>query len=448
MLRWRAELRAVLRLAGPVIAAQLGTHLLGTVDAMMLGRVSDLALASGALGASLSFGLMVVPLGVLMALDPLVAQAHGARDREAMGHHFQRGLLLALVLSLPLALIFWDTRGLLRWFGQQPEVTELAAAYLQALIPGLVPFLLATALRQTMQAMSIVRPALFAIIITNIANALGNYALIFGHWGCPALGVVGSAYATAIARWVMLAALVAFCSPVLRGIWSRPRAALWSARALRAMLAIGVPIGLHGAVEMWLFTTVSLLMGSLGAEELASHQITINLAALFFMIPFGLGGAAATRVGNAIGARSMARARRSAVICLILGVSLTTVSAALFWFFPEMLARLYTDEPRVIALAATLLPIAALFQVFDGTQVVAAGILRGAADTRVPALLAALGFWALGLPIGVWLAFREGWGPAGLWWGLTTALGSVAALLLLRIWRRLRGRIEASRATA
>ncbi len=436
MSRWtqlKHELTAVVRLAAPVVLVQVGMMLMGVVDAMMLGRHSELALAAGALGNSVGFGLVSFPMGILMALDPLVAQAFGAGRHGRVGRHLKRGLILALGLSVPLSLAMWRTEGILSFVGQKPEIVTEGAAYIHTLILGNLPFLLFIVLRQTLQAMSMVRPAAIAIIIANLFNVLANYALIFGHFGMPALGVVGSAYATSLSRWVMFLSLVVtswrVLRPYLEGSW-RPAMVFgfyWQT------LRLGIPIGVQTSLEMWLFMTIALMMGNLGARELAAHQIALSLAALSFMVPLGISGAAATRVGNAIGRRDPAAARRAAGVCLMLGAAVMSVSALTFWLAPELLSRLFTNEVNVIAVAATLLPIAAAFQIFDGLQVVSLGALRGAADTRFPAVIALVGFWLLGLPLAAYLGYQTPLGPRGLWWGITLGLSSVAILLLFRL---------------
>ncbi len=439
MSRWallKKESVAVLRLATPVVLVQVGMMFMGVVDTMMLGRHSELALAAGALGNSISFGLISFPIGILLALDPLVAQAFGAGNHDRVSKYLKRGLILATAISIPLSLAMWRTEGVLRWFGQRPEIIADSAAYIRTLIGGNLPFLLFIVVRQTLQAMSLVRPAAIAIIIANAVNVVANYALVFGNFGFPALGVVGSAYATALSRWVMFLVLVLGALPVLRkhlpGSW---RVAT-RARVYWQMLKLGLPIGVQNSLEMWLFMTVALMMGNLGARQLAAHQIALSLAALSFMVPLGISGAAATRVGNAIGRLDTTAARRSAVVCLALGATVMALSALAFWLAPEALSRMFTDEAGVIAVSVLLLPIAAAFQVFDGLQVVALGALRGAADTRVPAAVALVGFWFVGLPLAAFMAYRLDMGPRGLWWGLTFALASVAVLLLARLWIR------------
>jgi MATE family multidrug resistance protein len=444
------ELRGSLRLALPVIAVQLGIMLMGTVDTAMLGRVSAEALASASIAHIVSVTLLLFGAGILASLDPLVSQAFGAADREAVGGHLHRGLLLALTLAVPLSLPMIDLGPLLRAVGEPPAVAAGATLYTRLLILGNLPFLLFYVLRQSLQAMSIVRPALAAAVAGNLVNALTNYALIFGRWGCPRLGAPGSALATAAARWVMFLWLLLAARRQLRehapGVrlwrgWRALAAAARDWRRLAPLLRIGLPIALHNSIELSLFMAVALLMGRFGAAAIAGHQVSLHLASLSFLVPFGISSAAMTRVGNAIGRADMPAARRTAVVCLGLGAGVMTLFAAAFELLPRQLAALFTADPAVVAVAARLLPIAAVFQVFDGIQVVSAGILRGAADTALPAAGALIGYGLLGFPIGLMLAFAGGLGPAGLWWGATLGLGVVAVLLLARVRVRFRGDI-------
>jgi MATE family multidrug resistance protein len=438
---FRRELAAAIRLAAPMALVQLGMMLMGVVDTMMLGRLSARALAAGAVGHVVSICLLMFGAGVLAALDPLVAQAHGAGDARAVGAHLQRGVVMAGALTIPFALALWDVRGLLAFLGQPAGVIGDAAAYVRAIIPGIPAYLLFVSLRQTLQAMGLVRPAAVAIVVGNLANVVGNYSLIFGRLGAPALGVAGSAWSTSICRWAMFLYLLVAARRTLAPLWRGFTAEAVALRKHGLLLRIGMPIGLHYAVEFLVFSTVALLMGQMGVRTLAGHQIAINLASLSFMIPLGISGAAATRVGNAIGRGDMPEARRAALACLVLGGGVMLVFAVVFATGPEALARLYTQDAAVIAMTALLLPIAAAFQVFDGLQVVAAGVLRGAADTTFPAGIALVGFWVVGLPTGWLMAFPLGGGPPGLWWGLTIGLAAVAVLYTARIFLRFRSEI-------
>jgi MATE family multidrug resistance protein len=437
----RQEIVAAVRLAAPVVVVQLGLMLMGVVDTMMLGHYSPQALAAAGVGHIFCAVVQMLGYGVLSALDPLLSQAHGAGDRPAMGAHLQRGIVLAAILTLPLSLVMWDIRWFLRLTHQQPMVVDSAALFVRATAWGNLPFLLFAAFRLTLQAMSIVRPAAMTILIGNGLNIAGNYLLIYGHFGFPALGVVGSGYSTAFARWVCCAYLILASRRHIAPFWRGFTAEATAWRNHARLLRIGLPIGLHNSLELCTFLTVALLMGQMGVAALGGHQIALNLSALSFMVPLGIGGAAATRVGNAIGRQDMAAARRSAAVCLGLGAGVMSLFALLFATAPHLLATLYTADPAVVAMAVALIPIAAAFQIFDGVQVVSAGILRGSADTTYPAAVALVGFWLLGLPGGWYLAFREDMGARGLWWGLTLGLGAVAVLFVVRIAARFRSHI-------
>jgi MATE family multidrug resistance protein len=439
---YAVELRNLLRLALPMVIAQVGMMLLGVVDTVMVGHLSERALAAVALGGTYSWAAMVLGMGVLHGLDPLVAQAHGARDLGAISLALQRGLVLSLVVSVPYIALFEASAPILVALRQPPEVVEVAAPYLVSLAPGVPAFFAFVALRQTLQARGVVRPVLIAVVVGNLANYAGNLLLIHGRFGLPALGVVGSGWSTTICRYLMLAVVAWVGAPSLVDVWRPPSRRLYELGPYLRMLVIGLPIGVQIGLEMWVFTAAALLIGSMGALQMSGHQIAINLASLSFMVPLGIGAAAATRVGNAIGRNDAAGARRAAFVAVLLGASVMSVAALSFWLIPAELARVYSPDPRVVAAAIELLPIAALFQVFDGTQAVGCGILRGAADTRSAAYINFVGYWVLGLPLGYALAFHFGLGPRGLWWGLTLGLAVVATLVVLRILTRFRHALE------
>lgn len=438
----RGDLADLLRLALPVVVVQVGLMAMGVVDSIMVGHVSPTALASVAIGNLYFFGLAVFGMGVLMALDPVVAQAVGAGDEPTIARAVQRGLLLAVGLSVPTCVLLLTARRFLTWIGEPAAVIPDAARFARIMIPGVLPFFAFVVFRQSLQAMGRMRPIVLAIVLSNLLNALLDWVLIFGHLGAPAMGVPGSAWATTISRWVMAALLLALSWPELRHrlFPLRPEIAEW--RPFVRMLVLGVPIGLQYALEWGVFGTVLLLMGRIGTVAVAAHQIAINVASLTFMVPLGISAAATVLVGHAVGRGDADGARRSAGAALATGVAFMALMALLFLLVPEAIARVYSEDAAVIALAATLLPIAGAFQIFDGTQVVSIGILRGLADTRAPFVIAVLGFWLLGFPVSLWLGFRTPLGPAGLWWGLVVGLAAVAVLLLLRTRARFRREIR------
>ncbi|HET8623169.1 MAG TPA: MATE family efflux transporter [Gemmatimonadales bacterium] len=429
----RAELTALLRLAFPVVVVQVGLYLMGVVDSIMVGHVSAEALGAVALGNVYFFGVGVFGIGVLMALDPLVAQAVGAGDEPAIARAVQRGLVLAVALSIPCSYLLLLAEPVLRFLRQPDVLAKGAAVYCRALVPGVLPFYAFIVLRQTLQARGLMRPIVITIVGANVANAFLNWVLIYGHLGAPQMGIAGSAGATTISRWLMMFALVGLAWGELRPHLVPVCREVWQWLPLSRMLAIGSPIGLQHMMEYGVFGTVALLMGGLGPTAIAAHQVAINLASLAFMVPLGVSGAVAVLVGHAVGRGDMPGARRAARAALVSGAAFMMTTALLMLAIPTSLARLYTRDTAVITLAASLLPIAGTFQVFDGLQVVSLGLLRGLADTRIPFLVAVLGFWLLGFPVSLYLGFQRSLGAVGLWWGLVVGLAVVAMLLLARV---------------
>jgi MATE family multidrug resistance protein len=434
----RAEIRKMIALGVPVAGTQFSTMLLGVVDTMMVGRVSVEALAASSLANVWIFGTMMFAAGVLFGLDPIVAQAHGAREGTRAGRALQTGVFAALLLSLAVGALWTQTERFLLLAGQDPDLARRAHAYTLVQIPGIPCFLIYTALRQYLQGREHMRPALWVMLAANVFNAIANWALIFGNLGLPPLGLVGAGIATSLTRALSLLGLAALvvCFRLHADAWVP-----WSRAALRAdrvreLLSLGVPVAFQMALEMWAFSGAALIAGHLGAVPLAAHTVALNLAALAFMLPLGISQGAATRVGNLVGAGDPAGAQRAAWVSLGLGAGVMSVSAVLFVALREWLPRVYTPELAVVEACAAILPIAAAFQIFDGTQVVGCGVLRGMGRVRPAMAFNFLGYWVLGLPLGCWLALRAGWGLAGIWWGLCLGLCVVATLLVVFVGQR------------
>ena len=432
-----SDLRAMLRLAVPVAAVQLGIMAMGVVDTIMVGHLSPAALAAVALGNLYFFIAGIFGQGTLMALDPVIAQGVGARDEEAISRALQRGLVLALALTIFTCATFVPVEWVLVALKQPPEVVPDAASYVRIAIPGVFPFYAFIVFRQSLQAMHRVAPVLWTVLLANLLNAGLNWVFIYGNLGSPALGVAGSSIATSVSRWAMALAVLSISG---RQVWHHLtpwRPETLAIEPLRRMLRLGLPIGVQYLLEYGAFAAAALLMGVLGTTQMAAHQIAINLASFTFMVPLGVSTATAVLVGHAIGAGNEEQARRSAVAGIFIGASFMCASALGFHFFPTVLARLYTGNADVIVLAAMLIPIAGVFQVFDGIQAVAAGVLRGIGDTHAPAIINVVGFWLIGLPVSWVLAFRLGGGAVGLWWGIVVGLAAVALILLGRVRVRL-----------
>ncbi|MHC5211370.1 MAG: MATE family efflux transporter [Planctomycetota bacterium] len=439
MSAWRAEARAQVRLALPVVVVQVGMMAMNVVDTMMVGHVDEGAatqIAAVAIGGLYTWVMLGTCMGVLMALDPLVAQAAGAGDHAAIGRNMQRGFVLGALLSLPIAGMALLAEPILTLLQQPPDVVPIAGRYALWSIPAVPAFLAFVVLRQTLQALHRMRPIVIAILAGNVLNVFLDWGFIHGAFGLPAMGAVGVSIATSIGRWLMVGVLVVVAWPMVAPYLRPFRRQAFEWKGLARMFGLGAPIGAQMLMEMSTFSAVGLAMGSLGEAEMAGHQVALNLAALAFMVPLGISAAAAVRVGHAVGRGDLPALRRAAGVALVAGAGFMTLSATTFALFPEMLARMYSPDAAVIAMAALLLPLAAAFQVFDGIQVVAAAVLRGAGDTRVPPLLYVLGFWLIGIPLCFILAFWADMGPLGLWTGLAVSLAVVAVVLLLRVrWR-------------
>jgi MATE family multidrug resistance protein len=429
----RTELRATIALAVPVVLVQVGFMTMGTVDTLMVGHVSARVLASVALGNLYFFSVIIFSMGTLMALDPLVAQAVGAGDNEAVARAMQRGLLLAVLLSAFTALLIAPASQVLTVLRQPPEIVPDASRFLRISIAGVLPFLAFVVFRQSLQAMHRVAPIVWTMAVANLVNAALNWVFVYGHLGSPALGAAGSAVATVISRWLMAVMLLMVSWRALRPHLVPVRREAQPLRSLLPMLRLGIPIGAQQALEAGAFAAIGLLMGVLGTTEMAAHQIAITLAALTFMVPLGVASAAAVRVDHAIGAGDEARARAAIRAAYLCGIGFMSLTAVVFLAAPALLARAFTPDARVVALAAVLIPVAGVFQVFDGAQAVGAGVLRGAGDTTAPLLVMLAAYWLVGVPVSAYLGFRTELRAVGLWWGFVVSLSAVALVLFLRI---------------
>jgi MATE family multidrug resistance protein len=429
----REDLRATIRLALPVVVIQVGMMAMGVVDTVMVGHLSPQALAAVALGNLYFFGLAIFAMGTLMVLDPVVAQAVGARDEPAVARGIQRGVVLAALLTVPAALLLLAAGWFMNLARQPAEVVPLAAAYAVRLAPGVLPFFVFVVFRQSLQSMRVTAPIVVAIVVANLVNAALNWMLIFGRLGAPAMGVVGSAWATTASRWLLAILLVLLVRRRLAGYLWPIRPEIREAAALGRMLRLGLPIGSQMVLEFGAFACVALMMGWLGTREMAGHQVAINLASLTFMVPLGTADAASVLVGQAVGRADPLGARGASASALLCGAGFMSLTAIVFLAAPGPLARCYTDDATVLAVATALIPLAGVFQVFDGLQAVAGGILRGLGETRVAMVVNLLGYWGLGLPVSYVFGVHLGYGPAGLWWGLVLGLAVVATILLTRV---------------
>jgi len=445
------EAGILLRLTGPLVLAQVSQTAMGFVDTVMAGRVSAVDLAAVAVGSSIFFPIYLFLIGLLSAVTPLVAQAHGRGDGAAVRHAIRQGMVIGLVTGLLLMPVLWSMRPLMAWMGVSPEVIPITGRFLFAISWGLPLAGIFFPLRNGGDGLAKPRLSMFAGFFGLAVNIVANYLLIYGHLGLPALGGVGCGWATALSILAMLGCMALLLKKsriagtehifALKGHTTGTQAS-----SPAAFLRLGVPLGLTLFVECSIFTVIALFIAKLGAQVVAAHQIALNFASQLYMLPYSLAMALTVRIGFTIGRRQVKRLARIVRTGLVLALSGSVLTGLLILGFAHEIAALYTGDPAVRALAVSLLVFAAIFQIPDAFQVNCGGILRGCKDTRVPLLLMLTAYWGIGLPLGYGLGLaRLGGlepGPQGFWIGLICALATAALLLGYRVrvmLRRLAG---------
>jgi MATE family multidrug resistance protein len=426
----------MLRMAGPLALAELGWMAMGLVDTIMAGRLGAAAVGAGGLGGMLFYPIAICGAGMLLGMDTLVAQAFGAKDVQDCRHTLVNGVWLAMLLAPPLILALLGLGPVLRASGSNPRILVLFNPFVKALAWGIVPLLLYTAFRRYLQAVNVVKPVTFALVSANLINVVGDWALMFGHWGAPAMGLAGSGWSTSISRGYMAAVLLAAI------LWHERRTGdllfsiSWhpSWARISRLIQLGLPAAGQILLEGAVFGLVTVFASRLDAESLAAHVIAVNVVSTTFMVPLGISSAAAVRVGQAFGARDWHGAALRGWTALALGAGFMGSCGVLLAVVPGVILRIYTSDAVVIAVGTVLLRIAALFQLFDGLQVVATGALRGLGDTRTPLVAHFAGYWLIGLPVAYLLCFPGRWGAPGIWVGLSSALIAIG-LMLVTVWR-------------
>ena len=439
---YRIEARATMALALPIVVTQLAHISLGFVDTVMVGRLGPVPLAGVALGNTIFFNTMIFCMGILMAVGPMVSQAYGAGDDDSIGRSVRQGLWMAACLGLAAFFVVYNGGTLLRWLGQAEENVQNAGAYLRAIAWGIWPFLGVVALRSFAEAVSRPRAVTVIMIMGVGANIFLNWVLMFGKFGFPALGLVGTGWAsTGVFTFNFLLLLLwtmrqkAFEPYHIFSRLSRP-----DKQYFRELFRIGWPIGASMGIETSLFMLTVIMMGWIGTIELAAHQVAIQCAAFTFMVPLGIGMASSVRVGQSLGHRDRPAARRAGFTGVALSVAFMSLSALIFLLVPTGIVGLYLnlgspENQGVIVVAVHLLLFAAAFQIVDGIQVTVMGALRGMKDTYQPMILSVFSYWGVGLVAGYVLAFPLDMQEEGLWIGLVLGLATAAVLLLARFAR-------------
>ena len=445
---WMREARATLALTGPLALTQLGQIAMLTTDVLLIGRLGETALAAGALGHVVLFSAFVIGMGTVMATAPLAAQAVGARRPRTLRRVVRQGLWVALLTTLPVCLLAAPVAGdLLLALGQPAAVAARAHEFLSTLLwclPGAIAFVV---LRNFAAALNRPMPGLWVMLAGVPLNALLAWALIFGRLGAPRMELAGAGLASALVNLLMLIAMLAVTTRMAPFRRYRILGRFWRPdwEIFRRIFALGLPIAAAFFMEYGIIAFAAVMMGWIGATAIAAHQIALQIASISFMVPFGIGQAATVRVGHAVGRGDPDGVRRAGWCAIAIGVVFMAAMSAVILSMPEALAGLFIDADapgaaRVVALAASLLLIAAAFQMADGAQTIGLQALRGLNDTAAPMAIALFGYWAVGFPAGYGLAFAAGCGAVGIWVGLAAGLGTVAVLVTIRFARMTRPR--------
>lgn len=434
------ETRATLQLALPLMVAQMAQLGMTIVDNIMVGRLGPGPLAGLAIAHIIFVVCFLLGIGILSAIRPFIAEAYGSQQFESVGPFFRQGMLLCLPLTLIAVIVFLSASDIFRWAGQEAEIIPYASQYLHVLIWGMPAIFAYICIRQLTEGSSNAKPTMYLACAGVIVNIPLNYVFIFGHLGFPALGIQGAALTTVVIHWCMLGVLIRYLRRSSR--YRHYELFSWPSRQkshlIPKILRLGIPLAGVRLGEVGFFLTVTLLMGWFGTIPLAAHQIALNAASFTFMLPLGLSLALTVRVAQAVGRNDAQGVRLAGWVGFLLGGIVMIPGALIFWYLPDWVSHIYTNDPRLFVVANELLIIAALFQIFDGLQTAGVGILQGLRDTRIPFFAIVIAFWLIGTPIGAYLAFQTPMGPRGLWIGMVIALGVAAVAHVLRFTFRTR----------
>jgi MATE family multidrug resistance protein len=438
------EIRETLKMAYPIIIGQLGHMMMGVVDSVMVGKIGAAPLAASAVAHGIFMLFMIFGIGVSMALSPLTAISRGAGNFQACGIVFRQGLLVNLITGLILSVITFFAARIINYLNQPAEIVDQGIGYMEILAFSVIPVMIFQTGKQFSEGLSVMRPAMVITLLANTVNIFGNWVFIYGNLGFPAMGLRGAGWATFCTRFLMG---LSFLLYVLRAERFRPFEANLRFHGLdrdmiKKILKIGIPGGLQYFFEVGAFVGSAIIIGWLGTNELAAHQIAINLASISFMCATGISAAAGIRVGYAVGRKNIDQTRQAGMAAFMLAGAVMGTFAVIFILFRFFLPALYIDNGGVIQIAANLLIIAALFQISDGTQAVGIGVLRGLADAKMPMIITFIAYWIIGLPGGYLLGFILQLGVIGIWISLFIALSVSALLLTLRFFQKSRQAID------
>ncbi len=434
----RDHLKQTIALAVPVAIGQIGQVLLGVTDSLMVGRLGSEHLAAASLGNSIFLLLLVLAVGIAAAITPLVAIASGENKPGECAIILRQGMLTNIGVSILLTVTALLLANFLSYLNQPPGVVTLATPYLRIMGFAFVPMLVFFSARNFIEGLSFTRPAMVIMLTANIVNVFGNWVLIYGNLGFPALGLNGAGYSSLLVEIFIAVAIIIYLHRSSRFDAYRPlfhyRKLRWD--VIRRLLSVGVPSGMQFLFEAGSFSFAAIMIGWLGSKYLAAHQIAISLASISFMFILGIAHASTIRVGNALGRGDAVAIRRAGFTSIALSAGVMSIFGLIFVIFRHHLPWLYNSDPEVIPIASSLLIIAAIFQISDGVQAVGMGVLRGLTDVKIPMFIAIIAYWIVGVPTGYILCFKFGLGAQGVWLGLLFGLTTAGILFTLRFRRR------------
>ena len=422
------------QLAYPVVLSQLGHVLVGTADSVMVGRVGTAELAAVSVANAVFSVAMMFGIGISFGLTPLIAQSDGEGNQRAGMRFLKHSFVVNVLFGLLLFGILLFGGFILDILDQPKDVVALAKPYLAIVGFSLLPFMVFQTFKQFAEGLSLTKQAMYITLSANVLNILLNYILIFGKLGFEPMGLVGAGWATLISRVIMAIVMVLFVRyyKVFSVYWNYFKVTIWNAKTFKNLLNLGVPTGFQYIFEVGAFASAAIMIGWMGAVPLASHQVAMNLASISYMMATGISAAATVRVGNQLGQRDIPTMRIAAFTCFLMAMLFMAFTGSIFMIFNHFLPTLYTSDPAVISIAASLLIVAALFQLSDGIQVVGLGALRGMGDVKLPTLVTFIAYWVIGLPCGYLLAFVLEFGEEGVWYGLLIGLSITAFILFIR----------------